>query len=174
MNTVTANRKASCRTGLWLCPWLLLLPAALPAARGSPPIDPLPAPDYSFDLSSPRVMDGSIEASDVLALGYPDPQVIIPGPDLGLVSPDDDLDALSANNAAVEPTAEFSLQFSVDRSTAGLADPDPGMIESEVPYNPLDQAVKGQAAGDQYMSSNLYTRAGVKTLRGQRADNAND
>ena len=172
MRTVTANRQASCRTRLWLCPWLLLLPAAVPPARAAPPIDRLPAPDYSFDLTSPKVVGGGGAAGAVLALDFPDPVVVVAAADLGLVSPNDDLDALSANNAVVDSTQEFVLQFSVDRDTAGLAAPDPQMIESEVPYNPLDQAAKGQAAGDQYMSLSLYTRTGVKTLRGERATNS--
>ena len=137
-----------------------LLAALTPLVSAAPPIDPLPAPNYSFDLVSPTVLGGIVDASDVLAPGAEHPQRVIFGPLLGLAMPEDDLDALSGANANVSDVETFVLLFSVDRQTMGTADPDPLLIELEVPYNALDQAWRGQAAGDQFMSLPLFTRQG--------------
>jgi hypothetical protein len=136
--------------------------ALLPAARlqASPPIEPLPAPYYSFDLESPSVWAGVFEARDILQLGPGGPEPAIYGAMLGLESSFDDLDCLSGPHAAFPPTASFVLLFSVDRNTQGTTPPDPLLVGLDVPYNALDQAERGQAAGDEYMSTTLFTLEG--------------
>ncbi len=157
------------RVGMWL--GMLTVSAVAAASRAAPPISPVPVPEYSFDWESPKVQDFIVGAGDVLQLDAPNPTPAVGGPALGLNSPYDDIDSLSGGNPTVSPTATFQLLFSVDRSTVGVATPDSMLAGLEVPYNPLDQAVKNQAAGDQYMSSGLYTRSGSR-LRGLRSGNA--
>jgi hypothetical protein len=77
-----------------------------------------------------------------------------------LMWPDDDLDALSAANASVAPEDTFALLFSVGALSTGVAAPDPALIQQHVPYNVVDQAERGHAAGDQFMSTLLFTRSG--------------
>ena len=84
--------------------------------------------------------------------------MLLPAAQLGLISPDDELDALSGPNAALPPSEPFALLFSVDRNTVGVALPDPLLIARQVPYNVTDQVSRGHAAGDLYMSLLLLTR----------------
>jgi len=79
---------------------------------------------------------------------------------LGLRSPEDDLDALSAANACVDPNETFVLLFSVSSESVGAAPPDPALIALHVPFNAADQAERGHAAGDQFMSTQLFTVLG--------------
>lgn len=136
------------------------------------PREPLPKPVYSFDVDSPRVIADVVGAGDVLEYGFPDPSVLLPAPELGLQFADDDLDAMSGENAGVDVNEPFFLLFSVDRATLGMAPPDLEMIRSGVPFNVRDQAWRGQAAGDQFMSLGLYTRLGPYT--GQRSRGFNN
>lgn len=88
---------------------------------------------------------------------------IIPGPALGLNSPQDDLDALSGPNSWVLPSAVLLLRFSVDRQTRGSVPPDAEFINLDVPYNVYDQARRGHAAGDEFMASqNFSLRDGLR------------
>ncbi|MFQ5461785.1 MAG: hypothetical protein ACE5E5_04070 [Phycisphaerae bacterium] len=130
------------------------------AASAAPPADPLPRPLYSFDAQSPKVLDGSVPADALLRLDFPIPMVAVSGAALGLGQPGDQLDALSTSNAGFPTDAPLALLFSVDRTTLGLTPPDPVLEAQHLPYNAFDQATKGQAAGDQYMSLELFTRAG--------------
>jgi hypothetical protein len=131
-------------------------------AQASPPRDPLPPPLYSFDLESPKVESGIVAADAVLVLDFPDPQTLYPGWMLGLGRPGDDLDALSRYDTVIAPNESFALLFSVDRNTVGVAAPDPHLVFRGVPYNVLDQAARGHAAGDQFMSTTLFTRSGTR------------
>ena len=160
MNNITANRQSDRRHGLRLCLGLIFVLAVTPAIKGVAPIEPLPVPDYSFDLTSWTVQAGIIDARDVLVLDFPYPAALVPGAALGLASPYDDLDALSAANAFVTAQDTFGLLFSVDGESVGLAPPDPLLIAMNVPYNVADQAVRGHACGDQFMSTHLFTQLG--------------
>ncbi|MFH1746570.1 MAG: hypothetical protein ABIG44_05930 [Planctomycetota bacterium] len=135
----------------------VLILAAAWMATAAPPIDPLPAPQYSFDLQSPKVQGGLVAARDVLAYGFPDPEPLVDGPLLGLDMPGDDLDALSGGNPYLAPGDEFVLLFSVDRETIGVEPPLPQLVEMGYKYNVYDQAIRVHAAGDQFMSTNMFS-----------------
>lgn len=151
---------------------LLITLAAVPAGLATPPIDPLPAPNYSFDLQSPTVIEGIVDAGDVLALDFPHPWPEVPGPFLGLLSPYDNLDALSSPNTEGTAGETFVLLFSVDRQTTGETPPDPLLVELGVPYNVFDQAFRGHAAGDQFMSTELFARWGRVARGGSRTSSS--
>lgn len=164
MKTVNANCPAGRRAAARSCLWLLCGLVLASVGDGAAPIDPLPAPDYSFDLASTTVEGGLVDAGDVLILNFPDPEVLLTAASLGLNYPNqDDLDALSSLNPSIEPSDNFALLFSVDAQTVGTVPPDPNFIEMNVPYNVADQAARGHAAGDQFMSAQLYTLAGGMT-----------
>ncbi len=124
------------------------------------PLAPLASPQYSFDLASPSVLDGSVVASDVLELGFPFPAAYIKGNDIGLLSPQDDIDALSSGHSGMNPDSPFLVQFSVDRETVGLAPPDVSMIDQGIPFNVFDQALRNHAAGDQFLSFRAFGTEG--------------
>ena len=161
MKPTATYRRVPRRVALGLSLGLLFTLAITPAATAEAPIDPLPAPDYSFDLLSCSVDGGLVEAGDILNLDFPDPNILLYGEMLGLFSTDDDLNALSAGNPSVDPEQTFALLFSVHAATVGVVPPDPALIELHVPYNVTDQAIRGHAAGDQFMSTRLFTRSGV-------------
>jgi hypothetical protein len=142
---------------------VLALVGLVAVARAAPPIDPLPAPLFSFDLESPSVLTYSVDPAGILTLNSPHPYIVVSGSDLGLGEAEDELDAMSLANVDLPLDATFAILFSVDRDTVGVATPDPDLVALEVPYNVLDQALRGQAAGDQFMSTTLYTREGRAT-----------
>lgn len=131
------------------------------AALAAPPTEPLPAPHFVFDGASPTIQGGHAGPGDVLRLAWPHPATALPGLRFGLLSPLDSVDGLSAGNANVGLHDSFMLLFSVDGATVGLAPPEPELVNLGVPYNVQDQAWRGQAAGDQFMSTEPYTRAGA-------------
>lgn len=152
------------RVALVLAGILLGVAAAsicLPRAAAAPPVAPIPTPYYSFDAQSPKVMSGSFTAADILQVAQPDPTVVVAGTALGFSSPNDELDGLSAANQGLGLTDSFVIMFSVDRATQGNAAPEPVNVAAAVPYNVQDQAAKGQAAGDLFMSAALFDRAGL-------------
>jgi hypothetical protein len=139
----------------------LLLVLSFPAVGvAAPPLEPLPAPYYCFDEESPSVLEGFVRPMDVLRFAQPHPEVAIDGCLLGLCDPDDSLAGLSGPHSEILPDQTFVIMFSVDRETVGLAGPDPELIALDVPYSPQDQAWRGQAAGDQFISNSLFTLAG--------------
>ena len=166
MNTAKIHSR---KCGHFVCK---LTAAAIVALMGAgvldaaPPRSPLPAPQYSFDLPSPTVQDGTVGAADILTLGPDTPLPLIPADLLDILSPDDELDSLSSSNSDVGLMDLFALLISVDRLTEGEAEPDPLLVELERPYNVLDQAQRGQASGDQFMGLELYTRGGREAGRG--------
>jgi hypothetical protein len=151
----TINHAVSGRSGMSA----LLLGSLATVAFGSLPVDPLPPPLFSFDLDSPSVLEGFVEPNAVLALDFPHPQTVLTGPAIGLPDEADELNAISAANQQLSTDASFAILFSVDRETVGVATPNPNLAALGVPYNVFDQAARGQAAGDQFMSTALFTRA---------------
>ena len=150
------NMKAAAIWGVLAC--LTVLPLA--GSWAAPPELPLPAPMYSFDTGSPKVINPAIPitAKDVLELGFPDPVVAIVGPKLGLIYTTDSLDAMSANFADVLLGGEtFAMLFSVDRATIGVGQPDATLVALNVPYNVTDQAARGHACADQFMTTSLFS-----------------
>lgn len=139
-------------------------------ATAAPPRTPLPPPFYSFDLASPATAQGHVKADDVLALNFPYPVAVISGATLGLGMVGDDLDGISTGNAAFPADMPFALLFSVSRDTVGAAPPDPALVALGLPYNVFDQAARGHQAGDEYMSTRLFTRGGGPAP-GQSSDN---
>lgn len=144
---------------------------AVACALAAPPNNPLPAPFYSFDVNSPTVTEGFVGAADILAVSDPHPVVIVPGWRLGLPDPLDDLDGLSERNVMIPPSMYFLLLFSVDRATVGVAPPDPYLISLGVPYNAMDQAWRGQAAGDEFLSLQYHTFGARQAAGGLRVTN---
>jgi hypothetical protein len=134
---------------------LLLIGAG--GAQADPPLSPLPAPKYSFDLTSPAAVAGTVGSADILTVSFPNPIAAHPGEQLQLFS-GDDIDALSAPNRGVSGDVLFSLLFSVDRQSTGLAEPSESLVMQGVPFNVHDQADRGHAAGDQFLSTARFTR----------------
>lgn len=126
-------------------------------AWGVPPVDPLPAPTFSFDLASPKVANGAVQGDMLLKPAPPVLTIEREGWTLGLGLLTDDVDGLSVAHAAQAADAPFVLLFSVDRATVGLAPPDPALVALARPYNVLDQASRGHAAGDEFMSTTPFT-----------------
>ena len=170
MKSITANCEPIRRIDLRSCLWALCLLAITSQGTADAPIDPLPVPDYSFDLTSWTLGEAEdLDARDVLFLDFPHPGELVPGDSLGLVSSEDDLNALSTDNTFVTPEDRFALLFSVDADSVGVVPPDPELIALNVPYNVMDQAAQGHAAGDQFMSTHLFTQLG--TLGGPMSNN---
>lgn len=141
---------------MWAYPGVTVLIAVV-SARGTPPIEPLEVPKYSFALSSPAVQRGEVTAGGVLTLELARVRTVVPGSAFGLSREEDELDALSGPNDHIALPQSFALLFSVDELSRGLAPPDPLLIERDVPYNAFDQAIRGHAAGDEYQSTLLVT-----------------
>ena len=143
-------------------------------AVAAPPIEPTLPPYYSFDCTSPAVANGKVGCADVLIPGPNDtPIIVLLGEDIGLGQAGDDLDALSGPSSELVGNQDFALLVSVDRTSRGAVPPDPNLVAQGVPYNVSDQAAKGQAAGDQCMSLDLFTRAGgpLPDSNGRAGDN---
>ena len=149
------------RNGMRFRAFAVLLAGLAATTRGDPPIEPLPAPLFSFDLNSPKVLADQVGPDAMLAPAPPELETVFAGWALGLGLSADELDALSVANADVSPWASFALLFGVDVGTIGTAPPDPRLMSMGVPYNALDQALRGQAAGDQFMSTKLFSREGT-------------
>jgi hypothetical protein len=159
------------RTARAFGPALLVALAIVQPGAAAPPVVPLPPPLFSFDLDSPTVIEGLVGAADLLAPSEPHPNIIVPGYWLGLQSLYDDLDALSKDHSSeIPPGALFAILFSVDRETIGTTPPEQFLVTMGRPFNVLDQAERGHAAGDQYMSLTLFSR-GSGAQRGARAVN---
>ncbi len=123
---------------------------------GSPPSQPLLPPLYSFDSQSPTVLDGTVVADSILQLGDPLPVQLVSGSGLGLGQPGDQIDALSFSQVTFPATGTFSVLFSVDRATVGAVPPSSLLAAQGVPFSVQDQAAKGHAAGDQFISLDLF------------------
>ncbi len=156
----------------WPCPYVAVLVCVVvtPIALATRPVEPLPAGRYSFDHGSPTVMVGFLGAADVLRLSQTEPD--FPTVDLSAgavgLTPFDDIDALSLNITDVEPYDPLLLIFSVDRFTTGIAAPDPSLVAQGVPFNVQDQAARGHAAADQFMSTRAFTLSGLPPPAGGR------
>jgi len=133
----------------------------VPAAMADEPhaLQPLPTPYFTIDLASPSIGGvNNLHADDILQ--KPGPMVAIPNTGMNLGRPGDDLDALSGSRSDVATTQPFAILFSVDRATVGAVGPDPAIVAMGYPYNVQQQAALGQAAGDLFMSTGLFNRAG--------------
>lgn len=142
---------------------------ALPS-QAAPPSKPLSIPLYTFDADSPQVLDETVGSNDVLILDAGTPTVYIPGEDLGLDLEGDVIDALSANRL-IGGGEVFVLLFSVDRTAVGDAPPDAELVAADVLFNALDQADRGHAASDQYLSLMLSILGSPYRAGGTRANN---
>lgn len=147
----------------------LLALTTTPGGMAAPPLAPLPPPFFSFDLQS-DFSGTTLRAADILVLSGGQPSLALAGETLELHSPQDDLDAFSAN-IVLMPGQPFVLLFSLDRASTGQAEPDPLLVDLGVPFNAADQAARGQAAGDEFMGMQLFTPAGAIPARGARAMN---
>ena len=162
-----------CRLKSWVSATVLL---AASMAVAAPPTEPTLPPFYSFDRDSPTVADGTVGSADILIPGSDEtPIIVLRGEDIGLGQPGDEIAALSGRSSEVDGNQSFVLLVSVDRASRGGVPPDPGLVAQGVPYNVTDQAGKGQAAGDQCMSLDLFTRAGgpLPGSNGRAGDNNN-
>lgn len=136
----------------------------------APPVKPLATPLYVFDAQSPQVGTGGLRASDVLALVDNSPTVRISGADLGMGQPGDEIDSLSRNRV-LEAGASFVVLLSLDRASTGTAAPDPVLVAAGVPHNALEQASRGHGAGDQYLTTSLFTLSMPRSAGGSRVSN---
>lgn len=155
-----------------LCLALVIMLAWVPAGQSEPPPNPLPLPLFSFDLDSPTVVAGVVGAADILAVDdglYP--YVVVYGWQLGLPGFLDDLDGLSTDHAVILPNEFFALLFSMTRESMGVAPPEQILRTLGRPFNVLDQATRGHAAGDQFMSLAVFTQAGRSAPVGRMANN---
>ncbi len=150
---------------------LIAVFGALHQALATVPVNPLPPPYYSFDLTSPSVEGGVVPASAILEFNLPSPLIGFKSSELGLVLPLDDLDALSGDHVGVPSDVPFAVLFSLDRDSGGLAVPDPTLVLLGLPYNATDQALRGHQAGDQFMSLELYTLQGDRIVPDQVTPN---
>jgi len=139
------------------------------SAYASPPLIPLPLPGYSFDRLSPAVMAGDVAAGDVLTLLPTQVTTDVPAAALGLFSMEDDIDGLSNSGFNFPgPFMSFALLFSVDRATVGIQPPDPNLVAAGVPFNVVDQAARGHAAGDEFITLAIFVRMGLGGPSGGR------
>jgi hypothetical protein len=171
MSTAAVHKHAQVST--IAMPLAILLAIAYSAtAHAAPPINALPMPYFCFDADSPSVQAGFVGAADVLVLAQDHPRSVISGSQLGLADPDDRLTSLSGPHSEFTPDDPFVILFSVDRATLGVADPDPELVVAGVPYNVRDQAWRGHAAGDQFISTAEFTLAGGCRNAGSGSDNS--
>lgn len=138
-------------------------------SAAEPPQVQLAPPFYSFDGESPTIDPlqdpvTELHADDILKLAeHNPPDLAVPGAALGLGAVGDELDALSSGNPGLDPDVQFLLLLSIDRASSALFPPDEDLVRDDVPYNALEQALKGHASGDQYMVLDEFTRAGGST-----------
>lgn len=155
------------KTGYFYAPALALALLAESASAADPTaINPLPAPLFNFDRTSPSI-GPLIQPNDVLSA--PGPLVEINGPNLGLFDNNDELDALSGPNVGISIGDTFIILFSVGRNSTGAVPPDPALVGLGFPYNVQHQAERNQAAGDAFGSLTLFNRLGPLVTLGGRA-----
>ena len=141
-------------------------------SSAAPPRNGLPIPLYTLDSESPTIMAGiaNIHSDEILRKlegnEYPVTDVLAGGLNLG--RPADDLDGISFNRIDVADMGNFILLFSVDRMTTGDVPPDPVMVDQDMPFNVTDQAMRGHAAADGFVSQLSFDRNGIlsKGMRG--------
>ena len=169
------------RAPRWL-PAALTLAILIVASRAGayPPRQPVPIPYFTFDAQSPSVIDGQpgtprVNSDAVLAKGQPSdpvPATVLPGANLGLGMPGDELDGISFNRTIVLRQRQFVLLFSVSRGTTGEVPPNPALVASDAPFNVADQVMRGHAAGDGFMSLRAFDSNGpVGSTRGSTDGN---
>jgi|GEM_PF-998508 len=145
--------------------WVVSVFAGWPVwTSADPPVDPLPAPLFSFARTSQQVMDGVVAADEMLGLGAPNLETVFMGWSFGLGLSADELDAHSVANAGLASSTSFALLFSVDGDTVGVIAPSPELVALGVPYNVSDQAQRGQVGGDQFLSTALLTLDGLVVI----------
>lgn len=137
---------------------LAALVAAVPASAAQPWI-PLDAPEFSLDLASPSLA-GPFGAGDLLERGILRPRVVLPADMLHLLLPQDEIDAISGPHSGITDDDSLLLLFSVDRATVGASAPGTPFVLRGLPYNVLDQAERGHAAGDVFMSPDTFSLSG--------------
>lgn len=146
-------------------------------ALASPPTNPVATPLFTFDRNSPSVLPPNpfVRSDEVLRIVIPDePPVRVFDPvNLGLGQPNDDLNAVSFSKSSLTTADQFVIMFSVDRSTSGDVPPNPLLLLNETPFNVADQAARGHAAGDAFVTLVNYTVNGpvARGLRGTPESN---
>ncbi|MCA9242530.1 MAG: hypothetical protein KDA32_01140 [Phycisphaerales bacterium] len=162
----TVNRRA-------LSAAALILAAGLVASTQAQPVtarNPLTPPLFTIDANSPTTL-GVIDPADVLRV--PGPTIVIDNLGLFLLfSPPDEVDGISLPMPP-EPNEPFAFVFAVNRNSTGAVAPDATLTSMGFPFNVQDQATKGHAAGDAFMSLTLFTLAGgaIPTARSLSANN---
>ncbi|MGD8454116.1 MAG: hypothetical protein PVJ57_20065 [Phycisphaerae bacterium] len=153
---------------LLLCAAILAVPVC-----ATHPREPLAPPVFSFDHDSPTVIAGIVSAGDLL---MPDPEgshpmIVVPAINLGLISPLDHVDAISLDASLLHSGERYGLLLSVTRVTVGGPPPEPMLSALGLPFNVTDQAERGHAAGDQFMSTILFDPGKRGVLRGGPQNN---
>lgn len=151
---------------------IFVIACGLPAfaLRADSPTDPtarypLSPPLFSIDPISTEVLQGFVKPGDILTpLPGPPPTVVIPAA-LHALGPADVIDGLSLMEPAILPATKFALLFSMDRASQGAVGPDPSLVVAGFQFNALDQSLKNQAAGDIFMVTRLFNRAGPAAMR---------
>ncbi len=158
--SLCAERLAS-RAAKLVCIWAFIFFVIAPVMAGPHALVPIPKPHFTIDLVSPSIgkptTGGPITAGAIL--DAPGPVVTYAASGLRLFHPADELDEMSGNRIDVGVADKFVILFGVDRASVGARGPDPSLLPSR-PFNVLDQAMRHQAAGDTFMTLDLYTRSG--------------
>jgi len=156
-----ARRERVIRCSVGLVGMALSLSLSAAMAGDGTPRQPLLPPFYSFDRDSPSVQAGIVPADAVLRFDGERAVVVVSPAELNLGRPLDDINALALETPGIVLTAPIAILFSVDRATVGAVAPDPFLVANNVPYNVQDQAAKGHAAGDQYISTDVFSLGGA-------------
>ncbi len=143
-----------------LCGCVLLV-VQLGAGWGPTAVNPLSPPLFSLDPNSPEVTQDLFVPGDVIensdAGGL---AVMFSRANLGLQDDADVLGAVTVGPIGYPPEATFVIIFSVDRMAGGREPADATLAAMGLPFNVQDQAMRGQAASDAFMSLLLFNRGG--------------
>ncbi len=144
------------RAGLLLWEWgMLVFIAASPlSVRAQYATEDAVISPSLFTVDSQS--SGGYDPADILGVEVPG-RTWLAASQLGLEG--NSIDGLSFNKSPVADRP-FALLFSVGREGKGGAQPDLELQSAGVLFNAADQASKNQAAGDEFVSLNLWNRFG--------------
>ncbi|MCX6580298.1 MAG: hypothetical protein NT166_08940 [Candidatus Aminicenantes bacterium] len=138
---------------------MLVMPFG-PWGPGAPFVMPYMSAEDEFGLGLPASLAGFVGPSPtLLARGFFDSDVLIPGPNLFLTFPPQPfyMDAISGDHRAMKPCpGGLFVRFSVDRATGGRTPPGPGG-PGDASYQ---QALNNEQPGDIFRTDRPYSHVG--------------